>query len=198
MTKWHPATKLLLLAALLVLPYLLWTSSEEPSVAVVARAASVRDSAPATEPAPVPLVLPPLEVFTAVVERPLFSPSRRMPLPPPAEELLDAPRAPSEPVDLGPPEPDVRFFGSAAKDGVVAALVSLPATAEVARLRPGDTVQDWEVISVERNRLVLGLGDQRRSYEIFGSGIRGAAPDDPDKLDPEEDAMPADDEAILE
>ena len=31
-------------------------------------------------------------------------------------------------------------------------------------------------LSVERNRLELGLGDERRSFEIFGAGVRGAAP----------------------
>ena len=59
--------------------------------------------------------------------------------------------------------------------GTAAALVTYPATAEVARLRLGDAVGEWQVISVERNRLELGLGEERRSFEIFGAGMRGDA-----------------------
>ena len=39
MTQWHPATKFLVLAALLVLPYLLWTGSTEPTPVVAASVA---------------------------------------------------------------------------------------------------------------------------------------------------------------
>ena len=181
MTKWHPATKLLLAAALLLVPYLLWSRAEEPPPAV---AASVARALPdATDPGdtepPTPLVLPPLEAFTAVVERPLFSPTRRMPpAPPEAEPEARAPTQ-AEPAPAGPDEPDLRFFGTVSQGGTAAALVTFPATSEVARLRPGDPVGDWQVISVERNRLELGLGDERRSYEIFGTGVRGTAPPSP-------------------
>ena len=177
MTQWHPATKFLVLAALLVLPYLLWTGSTEPTPVVAAsvarQAPAVAEIAPA-EPPPTPLMLPPLERCTAVVERPLFSPTRRMPTPPPlVREVPEAPVA-EAPVDEGPEEPDLRFFGTVRQGGTAAALVTYPATAEVARLRPGDTVGDWEVLSVDRNRLELGLGEERRSFEIFGAGMRAA------------------------
>ena len=177
MTQWHPATKILVLAALLVLPYLLWTGSTEPTPVVAAsvtREAPVAADIVAVEPPPTPLMLPPLERFTAVVERPLFSPTRRMPTPPPV--VREAPEAPvaEAPVDQGPEEPELRFFGTVRQGGTAAALVTYPATAEVARLRPGDTVGDWEVLSVDRNRLELGLGEERRSFEIFGAGMRGS------------------------
>ena len=177
MTQWHPATKILVLAALLVLPYLLWTGSTEPTPVVAAsvtREAPVAADIVAVEPPPTPLMLPPLERFTAVVERPLFSPTRRMPTPPPVvREAHEAPVA-EAPVDQGPEEPELRFFGTVRQGGTAAALVTYPATAEVARLRPGDTVGDWEVLSVDRNRLELGLGEERRSFEIFGAGMRGS------------------------
>ena len=35
MTKWHPATKLLLIAGALAVPYLLWTQPEDEPVAAV-------------------------------------------------------------------------------------------------------------------------------------------------------------------
>lgn len=188
MIKWHPATKLLVVAALLVVPYLLWTRSEEPPPAVAASVARAvqSDPAPATEEPPAPFILPPLEAFTAVVERPLFSPTRRMPNPPPE---VDAPVAEAPVAEPGgPPEPELRFFGTVTQDGTAAALVTFPATSEVARLRPGDMVGEWQVVSVERNRLDLALGDEHRSYEIFGTGARGApapAPN-PDEEQPQQ------------
>jgi hypothetical protein len=129
------------------------------------------------EAPPAPFILPPLERITAVVERPLFSPSRRMPAPPPVSEP-EAPEPAAEPVvDLGREEPDLRFFGTVRQAGAAAALVTYPATAEVARLRLGDAVGEWQVVAVEQNRLELALGDERRSFEIFGAGMR-AAPSD--------------------
>jgi hypothetical protein len=181
-TKWHPATKLLVLAALLVLPYLLWAGSTEQAPVVVAsveRAAPTEAELALVEPPPTQFVLPPLERFTAVVERPLFSPTRRMPIQPLVTEP-DAPApTPEAPVAEGPAEPELRFFGTVRQGGNAAALVTYPATAEVARLRPGDAVGEWQVISVERNRLELGLGEERRAFEIFGSGVRGTPEDAP-------------------
>ena len=181
MTKWHPATKLLVGAALLALPYLLWTQPEAPPVAARAvERAPGSDAAgddPAQDQAPPlePFVLPPLERFTAVVERPLFSPTRRMPaLAEPEEEEApqEVAQAPEPAAPAGPEEPEVRFFGTVRQGGAAAALVTLPATGEVARLVPGDHVGAWEVLEVERNRLVLGLDDERRTFEIFGSALR--------------------------
>ena len=190
MTQWHPATKLLLLAALLVVPYLLWTGaggSAPGVVASVTRPVPAEAGLPPVEAPPAPFLLPPLERFTEVVERPLFSPSRRMPSPPPPAapvQVADAP-APEAPAPAGPAEPRLRFFGTVRQGGVAAALVTYPDTAEVGRLRPGDKVGEWEVMSVDGNHLELGLGEERRDYEIFGAGTRGAAPEDAPEGAPE-------------
>jgi hypothetical protein len=194
-TKWHPATKLLLLAAVLAVPYLLWTRDEDapPAVAAsVARPAAEEvpkagTGAPGQPPAD-PFVLPPLERFTAVVERPLFSPTRRLPVPTvPVVAEASAPAPTPEPIAARPAEPELRFFGTVREHGAAAALVTYPATAEVARLAPGDTVGEWRVVEVGRNRLVLGLGDERRSFEIFGAGSRAGADAAADEdVEPEE------------
>lgn len=197
MTTWHPATKLLMLAALLVVPYLLWTSGEDaPPVVAASVARTGPDDVAGESSAPIavdpePFVLPPLEQLTAVVERPLFSPSRRMPVLTAAAEPEAAPTA--VPVAGGPAEPDLRFFGTAREDGVVAALVTFPDTKDIARLQPGDPVGDWKVLTVERDRMVLGLGDEQRVYELFGTGALGAPrrPDAPAAESPEPDAAPA-------
>ena len=182
MNKWHPATKLLVLAALLALPYLFWTGGSEQTpvvAATVERAGPSEAELAAVEQPPTQFVLPPLEQFTAVVEHPLFSPSRRMPAPPPASEP-DAPApTPEAPIAEGPAEPGLRFFGTVRQGGTAAALVTYPATAEVARLKLGDMVGEWQVISVDRNRLELGLGEDRRSFEIFGAGVRQGSAESP-------------------
>lgn len=180
MTTWHPATKLLVLAAAVGVPYLLLTGPEAPVVAEAARPApEAADLAPpASEPPP--FVLPPLERIAAVVERPLFSPSRRMPVPtePEPEAVEATAEAVEEPV-LEPEvdRPDLHFFGTVQRSGEAAALVTDAQTGAVAHLKPGDTVGDWTVLGIERNRLVLGLGDERLTYEIFADPASEEADD---------------------
>ena len=206
MSNWHPATKALALLALLVLPYLLWTGSDEggtPVVASAARAVTSDVPAGATAPPPAAFELPPLEQLSEIVERPLFSPTRRMP-PPPPRVAATAPVAPTQQAPAGPGEPQLRFFGTIRQGGVAAALVTYPGTGEVARLRPGDQVGDWQVLSVDGNHLELGLGEERRSYEIFAAGAGAATHEDTDQApasetdspdDPGDDAVPPADDA---
>jgi hypothetical protein len=187
-TSWHPATKALALLALLVLPYLLWTRSDEtatPVVASVARAVTSDDAAEGAPTPPAAFELPPLEKLSEIVERPLFSPTRRMPVPAPRVASSTGPVAPAAPAASGPAEPELRFFGTVRHGGTAAALVTYPGTAQVARLQPGDQVGDWQVLSVDGNHLELGLGEKRRSFEIFASGTHGgtSAPDSPDSPD---------------
>ena len=182
MTKWHPATKLLRRwRRCWCCPTCCGRGTERrrrrrwPPAWRGRRRPRPTRSRP-LEPPPAPFVLPPLERFTAVVERPLFSPTRRMPT-----AAADRPRRKPRRAGArgaggqGPAEPELRFFGTVRQGGTAAALVTYPATAEVARLRPGDTVGEWQVLSVERNRLELGLGEERRSFEIFGAGMRRRA-----------------------
>ena len=208
MTKWHPATKFLLLAAIPVLAYLLWSGGDAPAPAVVGSVVRPQPAEPepsqptATEPAPA-FQLPPLEHFTAVVERPLFSPTRRMPVlsapnDAPAPRVDTGPAAPS-----GPDEPPLRFFGTERRDGTAAALVVFSDTGKVGRLVPGDMVGEWQVLSVESNRLLLGQGDEQRTFELFGPGARGKpaapgaapapAPPGTDGAAPDGSAAPEDD-----
>lgn len=178
MTKWHPATKFLLLAAVPVLAYLLWSGGDEQPAAVVASVARPQPADPAPTAAAADakaatFELPPLERFTAVVERPLFSPTRRMPvLTAPAEAAQSTAEAPPT-GPTGPEEPQLRFFGTERRGDAASALVIFSATGKVGRLVPGDMVGDWRVLTVDSNRLVLGQGDEERSFQIFGPGARG-------------------------
>jgi general secretion pathway protein N len=214
---WHPGTKLLVVAALAAVPYLWWTrpGAPPPVAAPPPERAASGDAGAAGGVAAVaagaalePYALPPLERFAAVVERPLFSPTRRMPpIEEPPPEVEPAPTEAPAAVSLpgGPEEPDVRFFGTARQGERTAALVTFPSNNAVARLAVGDRVGEWEVLEVERNRLVLGVGEERRLFEIFGAGARevpadaGTVPATPDApspdLPPELEEPPADEEA---
>lgn len=206
-TRWHPATKFLLAAAVLAIPYLWWTRPEPESAPAAPAARTAEAAPPAAEATPAslePYALPPLERFAAVVERPLFSPTRRMPpIPEPSAEPQTEPvaEAPPEIGPSGPAEPDLRFFGTVSQAGQAAALVTFPATNAVARLKPGDHVDEWEVLDVARNRLVLGAGEERRTFEIFGpsggepSSAAPSAGAAPDAIEPDESAP---DESVLE
>ena len=119
-------------------------------------------------------MLPPLERFTAVVERPLFSPTRRMPpLRRPRRSPRRRPRR-RRPSPAGPAEPELRFFGTVRQGGDGGGAGDLSGDHRSGSAAPGDPVGDWQVLAVERNRLELGLGDERRNYEIFGAGVATA------------------------
>jgi hypothetical protein len=89
-----------------------------------------------------------------------------------AEAVAEVEEAPPEPEAAGPERPDLRFFGTVRQGGKMAALVT--GESGVERLRVGDTVGDWQVAEVTRDRLVLVYEDEKLAYEIFGK----AAADD--------------------
>lgn len=206
--RWHPATKLLLLGAALAIPYLLWTGQDPGTPATVAAVSRVDDPAAAPVGAGSPGgettagrgALPPLHTFAAVVERPLFAPTRRFirPVGPPSAE--PEPEIPEEAAaevaaEVGPERPDLRFFGTIRRSGKVAALVTGGYGGDgIERLEVGDAVGDWQVADVTRDRLVLVHEKaEAAEYAIFsGSGAAPPAPggstDEPEEAKVEADA----------
>ena len=186
MAGWHPLTKLLLLLAVLAVPYLLWTMSEDTPAVVQARRAGPLGATPAeaAEPPVVePRSLPPLQTFAAVVERPLFTPSRRLVRPvelPPSEPEPELEAEPAveeeEPAAEPVTPPELRFFGTVRRGREVTALVTREGAPELARLGVGDEVEEWTVKSVSRDRLVLDYEGQEAVYRIFG-GVAGVTED---------------------
>jgi hypothetical protein len=109
----------------------------------------------------VALSLPPIEEFRVIVERPLFSPSRRPPLPapPPEPELVAVEAAVVEPVAQPepPPPPAISFsligivmFG----DQRVALLQPLDG-ARAVQLREGEEFGGWTAALIEKERAVF-------------------------------------------
>lgn len=172
----HPLTKLLLLVGLVAIPYLWWTgTSEVEGVAQATRGAALGEPTDdAGQADAVRRTLPPLQSFAAVVERPLFTPTRRlvrpvevMPEEPPEQEpTVEEPEP--EPA-LG--EPELRFFGTVRQRGRTTALVTREGEASMEQLAIGDLVEDaWEVVRIGRDELVLAYDGREARYRIFVTG----------------------------
>jgi hypothetical protein len=186
MTKISPVTKLAILVGVVAIPYLLWTSSSGTPTGVAGvpkeRAAQASAPEPADDAVPKRRELPALQTFAAVVERPLFTPTRRLvrpveapatePEPPPAATTEEA--APEAPPTT--PRPDLRFFGTMRHGKTFAALVTRAGGTGSQTLAVGDTVDDWQVAEVDRDRLVLAHEGERYTLSIFAKGEGGAKP----------------------
>jgi hypothetical protein len=123
--------------------------------------------------------------FAALVERPLFTPTRRLVRPveaPPTEPEPQAAapdEAPPPEAPSGTPRPDLRFFGTMRHGKSYAALVTRPGENGSQALAVGDTVDDWKVAEVDRDRLVLQHDAERYTLSIFVKGEGGPKPPAP-------------------
>jgi hypothetical protein len=177
LTSWHPATKALVGVALVALPYLAWTSlGEAPAavaVAVAPRAVSAdRPAAVPSGPEEAPSLrqLPPIDRFSVMLERPLFSASRR-PLAVAEVEPEAGPEdgaaeqmAIDEDADGAPP---VRFVGTVGQHGAMSALVLRGDQPAVERLVVGDAIDDWRVTRVTASELVMEHDAERLVLTIL-------------------------------
>ena len=174
MRDWHPVSKFVVVAGVLGLGAML-VFDEEPRQNVVV-AASARESLPDI-PAPVADIpdipsigpslssLPPKETFAAMVDRPLFSPTRR-PYAPVVVAVEPEPVA-SEPGPPEPLDPTIRFVGSVSRSNETLALITREDTDLVEALRPGDEVDGWRVTGITDWSLELEAGGEKFRLEIF-------------------------------
>jgi hypothetical protein len=177
LSSWHPATKALVGVALVALPYLAWTSlGEAPAavaVAVAPRAASAETPAAVPSgPAEAPSLrqLPPIDRFSVMLERPLFSASRR-PLVVAGLEPEAGPEENAEeqvPVDAAADgAPPVRFVGTIGQHGAMSALVLRGDQPAVERLVVGDEIDGWRVTGVTASELVMQHDAERLVLTIL-------------------------------
>jgi hypothetical protein len=118
---------------------------------------------------PSPLAAQPLDRLTATRERPLFSPTRRPPVPP--APVVSAPEAPPPP----PPPPDVALFGIVMDGDEARAVVRTGPAEKIMRVRIGDDIGGWKVSQIEGRRLVLSRDDRIATFMMFtGNGTAGA------------------------
>lgn len=175
MQAWHPITKLVAVLGVLALAWLWWTgddfqtgmASDDPAGTVpVAHAepVAVPEVRPVADGALFARALPSIEAFSGMLERPLFSSTRRPAVVAPELALMDVPSAAVEPA-AGLRPPAIRFIGSVEENGAVRAFVG--DGLDVQALATGDEIEGWRVVSIEPRRLLLGLDDERYELKIL-------------------------------
>jgi type II secretory pathway component PulC len=107
--------------------------------------------------------------FSAIVERPLFLPSRR----PPSEEAVAA----------STPTPDFSLFGVVISTGEPFALVTPETGGDPIRVKQGEEISGWTVDRIESDRILIRQG--RTESELLLDFTAPAPP-------PTETAMPTD------
>ena len=122
---------------------------------------------------------PPLASYEVIVARPLFNAGRRTdPAPPPPA----APKPPPLPV-----VESYRLVGLVLSPGLQLALVSRPQGGDLLRLRPGDTLDGWNVETIDANGVVLsGQGATAHMKVTRAPSVQGEAAVKP----PEQQSMP--------
>jgi hypothetical protein len=111
-----------------------------------------------------PLVAQSMERLSAIVDRPLFAPSRR--------------RAPTPPVGLDPeprvplPPPPSLVLSGVVMDGESARVVVLVgAERRVLRAQIGDEIGGWTVSQIEGRKLVLSLDGRFATFTLFNRDV---------------------------
>ncbi len=140
---WPPMLLLVVCAALA------WVIYRQVAVAPNLNAAhgSTKEATPVPElPPELQFSMRSIDDFQAILDRPLFSPSRR----PPAIEALESP----------PPNSDVTFTlkGILIDGDVRIALFRAQRNKKILRLREGDTIEGWTLVRIERNSVSLARG----------------------------------------
>lgn len=125
--------------------------------------------------------------FSAIVDRPLFNPSRQprpqqpvaAPQPQQVEQPPPSPPPPSTPDGPGPD--DYKLLGvSSGPDGRIAAL-RIESSGDVVYVRKGESVDNWNVVDVGERSVAIGPADNPVTYDLFTTvdqtdGEQSAAP----------------------
>jgi general secretion pathway protein N len=148
---------------------LLWLVAE-PGAAAPAQA---QDRPAATLSNPV--AAQSLDQLSTILDRPLFSPSRRPPAPPPPP-VVQAAEPPAPP----PPPPNLVLFGVVMDGEGARAVVRAGADRKLVRAQIGDEIDGWKVSQIEGRKVVLSLDGRFATFTLFsddrGKSDSAAAP----------------------
>jgi len=106
-----------------------------------------------------PVAALPLDQLSTILDRPLFSPSRRPP-PPPPPPVAQAPAPP-------PPPPDLVLFGVVMDGEGARAVVRAGADKKILRAQIGDDIDGWKVSQIEGRKVVLSLDGRFATFKLF-------------------------------
>lgn len=142
-------------------PVALTTSSKDPKVAATMHALELARFDP-----------PELNSYSEVVERPLFSQSRRPFVPPPVEPKVAKPEPSKQAVvqrkKPEPPKPVLRvsLLGIASTDETRIALLSNQDTGQQHQLRIGDTLLDWTLVEITEMSVSFRTGSEEKQLYL--------------------------------
>ena len=161
--RWSAALPPLLLGVLCVAlggrVYDEWLELQEP-VPIDAPPAATTAPAPAATDAPI--APPTSSSFAAILERPLFSPTRRPPAAAPAAAPAPeaaAPAPPAQPIDFS-------LAGIVISDGSRVALVQMQGDGHVVQVAEGGEVDGWKAVRIEPERAVFRRGDDEQELAL--------------------------------
>jgi hypothetical protein len=146
------------------------------SALIFSAAARTEEQGQAAAPLTNPVAAQPLEQLPAIVDRSLFSPSRRPPAAAPPPPVVQAPAA-SAP-------PNVILLGIVMDGQNARAVVQVGADKRLLRAQMGDDIDGWKVAQIDGRKVVLASQDGRfATYRLFndergGAGANGGAGSD--------------------
>ena len=152
-----------------------WLPSHDGAIGAAPAVDVPTESAPAARTREAPAVarrpLPPVEIFSAMVDRPLFAATRHPRVSPEEPALEPFP----EEVAEAPPAPDdirdrYRLIGTVDEDGRVFALLVSNDGAYV-RVRRGDRLENWTVDAISRQRVLMVNGDEGAELRLVPQGM---------------------------
>lgn len=155
-------------------------------------AASAPETASTATPAQLALSLPPVESFRVVIERPLFSPTRRPPLPAPPEPevtaVVEAPAAEPvlQPEPPAPPPISFALVGIVMSGDQRVALVQPIDGGKAVQLREGEEFGGWTAALIERERAVFrsAYSEEELKLDFRSPMPPGLVPAQPEYAEP--------------
>jgi hypothetical protein len=133
--------------------------SSEPGAVAIAQTQGSPAAAPSN-----PVAAQSLDQLSAILDRPLFSPTRRPPAPPPAPApIVQAAEPPAPP----PPPPNLVLFGVVMDGESARAVVRAGADKKLVRAQIGDEIDGWKVSQIEGRKVVLSLDGRFATFTLF-------------------------------
>ena len=133
--------------------------SWEPGAVAIAQTQDPPAAAPSN-----PVAAQSLDQLSTILDRPLFSPSRRPPAPPPAPPpIVQAAEPPAPP----PPPPNLVLFGVVMDGEGARAVVRSGADKKLVRAQIGDEIDGWKVSQIEGRKVVLSLDGRFATFTLF-------------------------------
>jgi len=139
--------------------FVFFSSAAEPGAVAIAQVQDRPAAAPSN-----PVGAQSLEQLSTIVDRPLFSPSRRPPAPPPAPPpIVQA----AEPPAPSPPPPNLVLFGVVMDGEGARAVLRAGADKKLVRAQIGDEIEGWKVSQIEGRKVVLSLDGRFATFTLF-------------------------------